>query len=479
MPANVRGPRENSGGTGDLRRQAVPVNVASRPRERRVNGKAHPRDVESRLLDVIQREAFSYFAHETNRANGLVFDTNSGVAPSSIAAVGLGLTAYPVAVERGFISRAEAVERTLTTLRFFWRSKQGPEPDATGYRGFYYHFLDMQTGARVWQCELSTVDSALLLAGMLTAAAYFDEDKRDEREIRDLADRLYARADWQWAQNGGDTVTHGWTPEAGFLPYRWEGYDEALLLYVLGLGSSSHPLTAKSYQAWAATYEWRTIYHTSFLYAGPLFIHQLSHIWIDFRGIQDAFMREHGIDYFENSRRATLVQQQYAILNPRAYADYGERCWGVTATDGPGHLTREVAGVTRQFFGYCARGVPDGPDDGTLAPWGVVASLPFAPEIVLPTVAHMQRLRLAGAHRYGFKTSFNPTFPDPGGSPQGWVSPWYCGLNQGPIVLMIENYKSGLVWQLLRGCRYVVSGLRACGFTGGWLSNPVPAGDPR
>jgi hypothetical protein len=479
MPANVRGPRENNGGTGDLGRQAVPVNVASRPRERRVNGKGHPGDVESRLLDVIQREAFSYFAHETNRANGLVFDTNSGVAPSSIAAVGLGLTAYPVAVERGFISRAEAVERTLTTLRFFWRSKQGPEPDATGYRGFYYHFLDMQTGARVWQCELSTVDSALLLAGMLTAAAYFDEDKRDEREIRDLADRLYARADWQWAQNNGDTVTHGWTPEAGFLPYRWEGYDEALLLYVLGLGSSTHPLTAKSYQAWAATYEWRTIYHTSFLYAGPLFIHQLSHLWIDFRGIQDAFMREHGIDYFENSRRATLVQQQYAILNPRAYADYGERCWGVTATDGPGHLTREVAGVTRQFFGYCARGVPDGPDDGTLAPWGVVASLPFAPEIVLPTVAHMQRLRLGGAHRYGFKTSFNPTFPDPGGSPRGWVSPWYCGLNQGPIVLMIENYKSGLIWQLLRGCHYVVSGLRACGFTGGWLSHPVPAGDPR
>ena len=425
------------------------------------------------MLDVIQREAFSYFAHETNRANGLVVDTTSGVAPSSIAAIGLGLTAYPVAVERGFISRVEAAERTLTTLRFFWGSKQGPEPDATGYRGFYYHFLDMHSGARVWQCELSTVDSALLLAGMLTAAEYFDEGRGAEREIRDLADRLYARADWQWAQNGGATVTHGWTPEAGFLPYRWEGYDEALLLYVLGLGSPTHPLPPESYRAWAATYEWRTIYDTSFLYAGPLFIHQLSHLWIDFRGIQDAFMRGHGIDYFENSRRATLVQQQYAIRNPRGYARYAEQCWGITASDGPGNLTRVVDGVTRQFFGYRARGVPDGPDDGTIAPWGVVASLPFAPEIVLPTIAHMHHLRLGGTHPYGFKTTFNPTFPDPGGSPQGWVSPWHCGLNQGPIVLMIENYKSGLVWQLLRGCRYIVSGLNACGFTGGWLAHQV------
>jgi hypothetical protein len=444
-----------------------------------VNGRGRPGDAESRLLDAVQREAFTYFVHETNPANGLVVDTTSGHAPASIAAVGLGLTTYPVAVERGLMSRAEAAKRTLTTLRFFWGSKQGPEPDATGYRGFYYHFLDMHTGARVWQCELSTVDSALLLGGMLTAAVYFDEDRPAEREIRDLADRLYARVDWQWAQNGGATVTHGWKPEGGFLPYRWQGYDEALLLYVLGLASPTHPLPAESYRAWATTYQWRTVYDTSLLYAGPLFIHQLSHVWIDFRGIQDAFMREHGIDYFENSRRATVVQQQYAIRNPGGYAQYGECCWGITASDGPGDLTLEVAGVTRQFFGYRARGVPDGPDDGTLAPWGVVASLPFAPAIVLPAIAHWRRQCLGGAHRYGFKTTFNPTFPDPGGSPQGWVSPWHCGLNQGPIVVMIENYSSGLVWRLLRGCRHVVAGLRAAGFAGGWLSDPVPQGDPR
>ena len=235
----------------------------------------------------------------------------------------------------------------------------------------------------------------------------------------------------------------------------------------------------ESYQAWASTYQWRTVYDTHFLYAGPLFTHQLSHVWIDFRGIQDAFMREHGIDYFENSRRATLVQQQYAIRNPGGYARYGELCWGITASDGPGEITRAVDGVERRFFDYLARGVPDGPDDGTIAPWAVVASLPFAPEIVLPTIAHFMRLHLGGAHPYGFKATFNPTFPDRSGSPLGWVSPWHFGINQGPIVVMIENHRSGLVWRLTRGCPPIVAGLRAAGFTGGWLSLTVPQREPR
>ncbi|MGI8401811.1 MAG: glucoamylase family protein, partial [Gemmatimonadaceae bacterium] len=378
-----------------------------------------------------------------------------------------------------YISREHAAARTLATLRFFWRSKQGHEADATGYNGCYYHFLDMHSGARTWACELSTVDSALLIAGMLTAAAYFDGDRDVEREIGELSERLYARVDWHWALNGGLTLTHGWKPELGFLPYRWEGYDEALVLYVLALGSDTHPISPASYRAWMTTYEWRTVYDTSFLYAGPLFIHQLSHVWIDFRGIQDAYMRERGSDYFENSRRATLVQQQYAMRNPHGFAQYGETDWGVTASDGPGNMTCEVGGVAREFFGYLARGVPDGPDDGTLAPWGVIASLPFAPEIVLPTMAHLWRLRLGGEHPYGFKTTYNPTFPDPGGSAHGWVSPYHCGLNQGPIVVMIENYRSELIWNMLRGNSRVVAGLRAAGFTGGWLSRPDPDGDSR
>ena len=280
------------------------------------------------MLDVIRRDAFGYFLHETNRANGLVVDKTCKDWPASIAAVGLGLTTYPVGVERGLITRAEAAERTLTTRRFFRQSRQGPETDATGYRGFYYHFLDMQTGVRAWQCELSTVESALLLAGMLAAAEYFGGGAPAEREIRELTHELYARVDWRWAQNGGVTVMHGWKPESGFLPYRWEGYDEALVLYVLGLGSPTHPLPAASYQAWVSTYEWRTIYDTPYLHAGPLFTHHLSHIWLDLRGIQDAFMRAHGIDYFENSRRATVVQQRYGIMNPGGFAEYGALCWG-------------------------------------------------------------------------------------------------------------------------------------------------------
>lgn len=430
-------------------------------------------DSESHLLGVIQREAFSYFEHETNLGNGLVVDSTAPGAPSSIAVTGLGLTLYPVGVERGLISRREAATRTLTALRFFRDSRQGPEADATGYHGFYYHFLDMRTGARTWQSELSTVDSAFLIGGMLTAAAYFDADLPVEREIRELAEQLYARVDWEWARNNGTTIAHGWTPESGFLRYRWQGYDEALLLYVLALGSPTHAIPAEAYRARTATYEWRTVYETPLLYAGPLFIHQLSHVWIDFRGIQDQFMREHHIDYFENTRRATQMQQQYAIRNPHGFAQYGEHSWGITASEGPGNLTREIDGVTRRFFGYRARGVPDGPDDGTLAPWAVVASLPFAPEIALPAIAHFRGLRLGGPHRYGFKTTFNPTFPDPGASGMPWVSPQHYGLNQGPIVAMIENHNSGLVWQLLRGSRYVVAGLRAAGFGGGWLSPRV------
>jgi hypothetical protein len=423
----------------------------------------------ARMLDTIQRQAFNYFAHETNPLNGLVVDRTVDRAPASIAAVGLGLTAYPAAVERGFIARREAAERVRTTLRFFWGSKHGPEPDATGYKGFYYHFLDVASGARTWQCELSTVDSALLLGGMLTAAAYFHDDRPVEREIRELSVRLYERVDWQWARNGGRTLTHGWKPETGFLRYRWQGYDEALLLYILALGAPAHAIPADSYAAWAETYEWRTIYDITYLHAGPLFIHQLSHVWIDFRGIRDASMRAHSSDYFENSRRATLVQQQYAIRNPNGFAKYGEFCWGITASDGPGKLTRTVNGVRRRFFGYLARGVPDGPDDGTVAPWAVAASLPFAPEIVLPTMEHLLRLGLGGEHPYGFRCTFNPTFPSASGDGNGWVSPTFCGLNQAPIILMIENYRTGLVWKMLRENPYVVAGLRAAGFTGGWL----------
>jgi len=421
------------------------------------------------LLDALQRDAFRYFLQESNPVNGLVADKTQPDASASIAAVGFALAAYPVGVERSWMTRAEAVERTLAVLRFFWTSPQGTEAHATGYKGFYYHFLDITTGRRAGTCELSTIDSTFLLAGMLTAATYFDRDCEDERDIRVLADALYRRTDWQWARNGGATVAHGWKPESGFLKYRWEGYDEALLVYVLGLGSPTYPLPKESYSAWTSTYEWKEIYGREFLYGSSLFTHQFSHLWIDFRGIQDVFMRLKGIDYFENSRRATYVQQQYAVHNPLEFEGYGQYVWGLTASDGPGATVRMVHGVERSFFDYAARGVPYGPDDGTIAPWAVVAALPFAPEIVLPSVLHLKEMHPQTLGKYCFKCSFNLTFPnEPLGRP-GWTSPYHYGINLGPVVLMCENFRSGLLWRLMRRCPYLVAGLRQAGFANGWL----------
>jgi len=422
-------------------------------------------------LDRLQRDAFAYFQHEVNEANGLILDKTDGNNwPASVSATGMALAAYPVAVERGFMTRQAARQRVLTTLRGLWNSPQGPQPEASGYRGFFYHMLDLQTGRRAWKCELSTVDSAFLFAGALSAAQYFNDENPDEHAIRSLARQLYERADWQWAQNHGATLTHGWKPESGFLSQRWEGYDEALVMYMLGLGSPTHPLPAESYAAFVSTYVWKKLYGYEYLYSGPLFTHQYSQIWIDMRGLRDEPMRAHDLDYFENSRRATYVQQQYAIANPKQFEGYGEHSWGITASDGPGPQTRRLAGVQRSFFGYAARGAPFGPDDGTLSPWAAVTSLPFAPELVVPTMQHFDHLRL-GEGRYGYEASFNPTFPSEAeaAGERGWMSPYHFGINQGPVVLMVENYRSGLIWGLTRGIRPIVVGLRRAGFKGGWL----------
>jgi hypothetical protein len=420
-------------------------------------------------LETLQRLTFDYFLKETNPENGLVPDSTREGAPCSITPTGFALAAYPIGVDRGFMTRNNAIKRTLTTLRFFFDSPQGREPDATGYKGFYYHFLDMKTGRRTWDCELSTIDSTFLIAGALTAAEYFNRDTEGEREIRTLADAIYRRADWRWARNRGVAVTHGWRPESGFLKYRWQGYNEALILYVLALASPTHPLPAKSYRAWTRTYKWKKLYGREFLYAGPLFIHQLSHLWIDFRKIQDNYMRKHASDYFENSRRATYIQQQYAIRNPRDFKGYGEYIWGLTASDGPGPASKKIKGKLRRFYDYSARGVPNGPDDGTLAPWAVVASLPFAPEIVLPSIQYFDETYPEMTSHYGFKCSFNPTFST--ASSKEWISKGYYGLDQGPIVLMIENYRSGFLWRLMRRCPYIIDGLRRAGFVGGWLGD--------
>jgi hypothetical protein len=421
------------------------------------------------LLTEMQRDSFDYFVNETNPANGLVRDKTESEWPASIAAVGMALTVYTIGVERGCMPREEAVLRTLTTLRFFANSEQSEAPMATGYKGFYYHFLDMETGARVWNSELSSIDTALLIAGMLTSANYFTAATPQEQEIRELADMLYRRVDWQWMRRSRGLMCHGWKPESGFLRWHWEGYDEALILYILALGSPTFPIERASYDEWARTYEWKTVYGIDYLYAGPLFIHQMSHIWLDLRGIQDDFMREHGLDYFENSRRAAYVQQQYAIHNPLEFPEYGELCWGITASDGPGPSTRKIDGVQRKFFDYVGRGAPYGPDDGTLAPWAVAASLPFAPEIVLPSIAHYQSLQLCEVNPYGFKASFSTIYKNRDGGGKRWVSPYHFGINEGPTVIMVENHLNDFPWSLLRRDPYLREGLLRAGFKGGWL----------
>jgi hypothetical protein len=423
------------------------------------------------MLDRLQRVTFDYFLQEHDFENGLVADRNQPGSPASTAATGLALTIYIAAVRHGVLSRGEAAARVLTILRFFYSSSQGPEPDSTGYKGFYYHFLDMKTGRRAQNCELSTIDTAILMAGILTVSAWFTNNTAREREIRQLAETLYARVDWEWAQDGATTISHGWKPESGFLPHRWDtGYSEALILYVLAAGAPRHPVAPAGYRQWAASFEVRKVYDLEYVYAGPLFIHQLSQIWIDLRGVQEDLNRRLGFDYFENSRRATYIHRQYGIENPGHFKQYGEYLWGLTASEGPGPASIKVDGEQREFHGYLARGAPFGPDDGTVSPWAVVASMPFAPEIVIDTVRHaIERLDLQGQSEYGLDASFNPTFPSKGKNRYGWTSPWILGLNQGPVALMIENFQSGFVWETMRACPHIAQGLRRLGFSGGWL----------
>jgi hypothetical protein len=427
------------------------------------------------LLDWLQRAAFDYFLRTINPQNGLVPDTSRDNSPVSIAVVGFALSSYPIAVERGWIKRADAVQRSLSALRFFYESDQSGSPTATGFKGFYYHFLDIRTGARVWQSELSMIDTALLVAGALTASMYFTGGTDDEIALRGLVDVLYRRIDWHWAQDNGDTIRQGWKPECGFLHYGWEGYSEAILLYVLAMGSPTHPIVGDCYKAWTVTYQWENLYGYDYLYAGPLFIHHFSHAWIDFRDIRDNFMREKCSDYFENSRRAIYVHREFAQRNPHEFVAYNKNCWGLSACDGPSDELQEVSNETRRLFGYAARGVPFGPDDGTLSPSSVLASLPFAPEIVLGAVrgmiAHYPEIIVDGRMSSGF----NPTLTN--ANDRAWVSSGHFGLDQGIVLLMIENHRTERVWQLMCACPYIKDGLQNAGFRGGWLDQPAAHGE--
>ena len=447
------------------------------------------------LFRDIERRTFQFFWDTTNNVNGMTPDRFPTRPFASIAAVGYALTAYPIGIENGWVSRTQAVDRTLTTLKFLRDLPQGPAATGTaGYKGFYYHFLNMDDGLRRnTKVELSSVDTALLLMGALFAQSYYEGDDPREKEIRQIAEVLYKRVDWTFLQNNKPLISMGWYPESGVIPHDWEGYNEAMMVYVLAMASPTHPVAPAAWDVWTRSYGemWGVYQGQEYLTFGPHFGHQYSHVWIDFRGIQDAYMREKGMDYFENSRRATYAQRAYAIENPMKWKGYGENVWGLTASDGPQHTVQEYRGEPREFLDYSARGVgfKENFDDGTIAPTAAIGSLPFAPEIVIPATVEMHdRYGEYLYSSYGFLDSFNPSFDYdiplrhgrvvPG---EGWVASDYLGIDQGAILTMIANYRNGFVWEVMKKNPHIRTGLERAGFKGGWLTpkdEPAPATAP-
>lgn len=418
---------------------------------------------QEKMLDSIQQKTFQFFIHEHHPEWGIVKDRAASWAPSSIAATGFGIPSFAVGVERNWISREEAAQITLKMLQFYKNSEQSADTAAAGYKGFYYHFHKMDTGTREWRCELSSVDTGLLMMGVIFARNYFNLDNDTEQQIREISTFLLNRIEWNFMEMPGEgdfahTISMGWYPESGLHHMGWKGYNEALFLYILAAGSGMENVE-RSYNAWLKSYKWNTPYegysHAAF---PPLFGHQFSQAFIDFRGIADSYMDEKGIDYFENSRRATYVQKLYAIDNPHGWVGYDSLCWGVTASDGP---TDSYNFDDKKFYGYAGRGT-SGPeynyfDDGTIAPYASLSSLPFAPEIVLPTIESMfERNGNSIWGKYGFYDAFNHT--------ANWVNNDFIGIAQGPMLIMIENFRTGLVWNYVMKDPIIQEGLNKLGF---------------
>lgn len=468
-----------STGCFDSSRPAAPKNPAPPPPP------ALTAEAGEAFLDDLERRTFDFFHQTVNRENGLVPDRAPTPSFSSIAAVGFALAAWPIGAERGYITRDEAIELTLAALRFFAGAKQGPEKTGnTGYKGFFYHFLDMKTGERFGEVELSTIDTTLLLGGMLFAQGYFDRQDPREEEIRATVEKLYRAAQWKEFMPRAPLVSMGWKPEEGQLDYDWRGLNEGMLLYLLAMGSPTHPIDPAAWPAYFETAEWDDYYGQEHLQFAPLFGHHYSQAFVDFRGIKDDLGRKHDIDYFENSRRATLSQLAYAIDNPRGFEGYGEAYWGLSACDGPVDADIAVNGRKVKFMTYAARGAAatEVRDDGTLTPAALMGSLPFAADVVLPSLAAMKDR--FGEHLYGkwgFFDAFNLTLevsdePDvklqhgkrvPG---VGWFDTDVLGIDNGVSLLMIENHRSGLIWKVLRKNEHLRRGLEKADFQGGWLS---------
>jgi hypothetical protein len=428
-----------------------------------------------RLLDMVQHDHFQFFKENQHPATGMVLDRNTPTSPASIASIGFALTVYPVAVRHGWATRDEAADYTLKVLRNLSSTPQGDaKTGISGYRGFFYHFLDPDTGLRSTApgfglCELSSIDTALLMAGVVFSQEYFDQNNQKEKEIRSLADALYKRVEWDWMSDDNGEVYMAWFPETGMSKDVWHGYSEGQLIYILGMGSPTHPLKDGAWNAHIMHVKPTTHYGLTYilLRGGPLFTYQYQHCWVDFRGIRDDKAREMGIDWFENARRATLAQHEYAIENPGKWRGYSDLMWGLTACDGPGSFKKDINGKEREFRGYSERGAPNGFDDGTIAPTAAISSMPFTPELSLKTLQHWIAKYPELYTKQGFRDSFNPTLGET--TDTGWVNVDSIGIDQGPIVLMIENARSGFCWDVMKKSEALRNGLKRARFMGGWL----------
>jgi hypothetical protein len=366
------------------------------------------------LLEELERANFRFFWEQASPETGLVRDRCNVRQPdksdlASIAATGFGLTALCIGEKRGFITRSESQARVLSCLRFLW--KKLPH-----HRGFFYHWANIDTGQRVWDSEVSSVDTAILLCGILTCRQHFANP-----EIHELASEIYNRVDWNWLSEDTPVLPHGWTPESGFLQYRWDDYSEMMMMYLLGLGSDVHPLPAKAWDSWKrSTFEYDEIrYIGSF---APLFIHQYSQAWFDFRGKRDRYA-----DYFKNSIIATDVHRRFCLDLAKQFPDYSDDLWGITASD--------------SVRGYVVWGGPPatGPVDGSVTPCAAGGSLPFQPEQTMRVLRTIKdRYGQKAWSDYGFVDAFNPL--------TNWYDTDVVGIDTGITMVMVENARTSFVW---------------------------------
>jgi hypothetical protein len=387
---------------------------------------------DDQFLEDLEKANFQFFWEQANPQTGLVKDRCNARGPdntevASIAATGFGLTALCIGHERGYVSLSDARERVLTSLRFLW--KKMPT-----HRGFFYHFADVKTGERTWDSEVSSIDTAMLLCGVLTCRQHFRYG-----EITRLTYDIFNRVEWTWLSEDTTLLPHGWSPESGFLPYRWDLYSELMMMYLLGLGSSSHPLPAGVWDAWKRIrFEYDGLRYIG-SYA-PLFIHQYSQAWFDFRGKRDKYA-----DYFQNSMIATEAHRRFCLELAKQFPDYSDDLWGITASDSQD--------------GYVVWGGPPemGPIDGTVVPSAPGGSLPFMPVQTLRVLKNMKnRYGDRAWCKYGFVNAFNPL--------TNWFDTDVVGIDTGITMLMAENLRTGFVWNTFMKNREAQTGFERAGF---------------